>query len=224
MRSNVARFLGGALSGAVLLVELLAGLLLTLVITFFFVKDGERFWSWFVGLFSADRLNRVRAAGEGSWGVLGGYVRGTVGVAAIDALLIGVALMLIGVPLVIPLAVLTFIGGLVPIVGAFAAGIVAVLVALGTEGATAALLTLAAIVVVQQIEGNLVAPLLVGRSVKVHPIIVLVAVTVGGVVWGVLGAFVAVPLAAVLRAVATSLRERAPSPQAVPADEETSEA
>ncbi|MEX2446631.1 MAG: AI-2E family transporter, partial [Dehalococcoidia bacterium] len=122
LQANAQRFAGGAVTGALLVVELFAGAALTVVLTFFFVKDGERFWEWFIRLFDRDMQSDVRAVGERVWRMMTGYVRGTLGVAAVDAVFIGLALLLIGVPFVVPLAVLIFIGGLIPIVGAFATG------------------------------------------------------------------------------------------------------
>lgn len=208
IRARSGTILGGVLAGAALVIEVLIGAVLALFLLFFFVKDGERIWRWFVGLFPASRRADVRQIGELSWLTLGGYLRGTSIVALFDALFIGLALLVVGVPLVLPLAVLTFFGGFFPIVGAFIAGSVAVLVALVTEGLVAALIILGAIILVQQLEGNLLQPFIVGRAVQLHPVAVLLAVTAGGVIWGLIGAFIAVPLAAVVNKAASYLRSR----------------
>ncbi|MPZ99999.1 MAG: AI-2E family transporter [Dehalococcoidia bacterium] len=210
LEANAERFVGGAFSGALLLLQGLAGALLTIVLTFFFLKDGERFWAWFVSLFSPEMQHDAREVGTRAWLVLSGYLRGTAAVAAIDGIFIGLAVWLIGVPLALVIGLLTFVLAFIPIVGAFAAGLVAVLIALGTDGPVAALLVLLAIIAVQQLEGNLVGPLLVGRSVRVHPVATILAVTAGGVLWGVLGAFVAVPIVAVGRSTIGYLNNRPP--------------
>ncbi len=217
LRDRGGDIAGGVLGGAYLAVEIVAGLLLSLVVLFFFLRDGERMWPWVVGLFPGSARGRVDEVGRIAWATLGGYLRGISIVAFVDALFIGLALWLLGVPLVIPLAVLTFLGGFFPIVGAFTAGAAAALVALVTEGLTTALLVVAAATLVQQLEGNLLEPLIVGRAVKIHAVAVLLAVAAGAVVWGIVGAFLAVPLAAVTARAAAHLRsggdeavERAP--------------
>lgn len=188
----------GALGGAYLILEAAAGMLLSIVLLFFFVKDGRRMWAWVVTLFPSRARDDVKVIGELGWNALGGYLRGVTLVAAVDAIGIGVALVLLDVPLALPLALLTFLGGFFPIIGAVLAGFVAAMVALATNGVTTALLVVVATIVVQQLEGNLLQPLIVGRAVRIHPAAIILAVAVGGVLWGVAGAFIAVPLAAVV--------------------------
>jgi predicted PurR-regulated permease PerM len=139
------------------------------------------------------------------WDALTGYVRATVIIAAADAIGIGVALLLVGVPLALPLVTLTFVAAFVPLIGATVAGAAAVLVALVANGPTAALIVLAAVIAVQQTEGNLLEPLVMGRTVRLHPAVILVAVSAGTVLAGVAGAVVAVPLTAVAYRVASTL-------------------
>jgi predicted PurR-regulated permease PerM len=198
----------GALSGAAIALEAIAAALLGLVILFFLLKDGPRIWTFLIELFPVRIRDDVRGMGDRAWTTLGGFLRGTAIVAAIDAFFIGLTLALVGVPLVIPLAVITFFGGFVPIVGAFVAGFASAMVALVSNGLTAALIVVGATLAVQQIEGNLLQPLIVGRRVELHPIVVLLAVTTGGVLWGVLGAFVAVPVASAAWAALSYLREK----------------
>ena len=211
-------------SGAVVVLEVVVGLVLTAVVVFFLLKDGARIWSWCADLAPPARRNDVRAAGDRVWQALGGYVRGQTLVALFDAILIGLALALIGVPLVLPLAVLTFFGAYVPVVGATVAGLLAVLVALVANGTVAAVVVLASILVVQQVEGNVVQPIVVGRAVHVHPLAILLGVTAGGVLAGILGALFAGPTVAVVAAILTHVRERAEpdtaasSPERDPAD------
>ncbi len=211
--------LAGIFGGAVVALELLAGLLLAIVILFFLVKDGERMWRWAVGLFPPTVRADVDAIGARAWETAGGYIRGVTIVALVDAVFIGLALWLIGVPLVVPLAALTFIGGFFPIVGAFVAGFVAAMVALVSEGWLAAVLVVGASVLVQQLEGNLLQPFIVGSAVRLHPLAILLAITAGGVLWGVAGAFLAVPLVAVTARAAAVLAEREPRGKVAPTPE-----
>ncbi len=208
IRANASQIVGGALAGATIAIEVVAGLLLALVLTFFFLKDGPRLWQWIVWLFAPSVRSDVDEVGKRAWATLGAFLRGTAVVAAIDAVFIGLALIIIGVPLVIPLALLTFVGGFIPIVGAFVAGFAAIMVALVSSGVVNALVILAAVVLVQQLEGNVLQPFVVGRTVRIHPVVVVVSVTTGGVLWGVIGAFVAVPTMAATWAALDYLRSR----------------
>ncbi|MGH3001372.1 MAG: AI-2E family transporter [Gaiellaceae bacterium] len=194
------------LSGTMIAVELAVGTLLALFLLFFFLKDGDRIWAWVVRLFPGDARADVEAIGRRGWKVLGGYLRGVSIVALVDAVLIGGALAVLGVPFALPLALLTFLGGFLPIVGANLAGFAAAMVALVSDGLLTALVVAAVVLVVQQLEGHLLQPLIVGRSVRLHPVAILLAITAGGVLWGIPGAFLAVPLTAVSAAAASHLR------------------
>jgi predicted PurR-regulated permease PerM len=196
------------LSGAALLTQWAAGIVLIVVLTFFFLKDGDRLWNWVLELFHEERQPVLHEVGVRSWTALSTYIQGVFLVATIDATLIGVALLIVGVPLALPLIVLTFIAAFFPIVGAFTAGAAAVLVALVSNGIGSALIVLAVIVAVQQLEGNVFYPVVVGRRMKLHPVAILLALTAGGVLAGVAGAFLAVPVAAVTAAVLEFMRER----------------
>jgi putative heme transporter len=198
----------GVLSGAVIVAEVLATLVLVLFLTFFFVKDGRDMWAWLVRQFPRVHRERVQEMGEAAWVVLSAYVRGIGFVATVDAVFIGLALAIIGVPLVLPLAVVTWFAAFFPIVGAVTAGAAAALVALVSNGVVDALLVVAAVIAVQQIEGNLLYPLVVGRTVELHPAVVIIAVAVGGVLGGILGAFLAVPIIAILSATIPIARGR----------------
>jgi len=201
IRANRESLLSGALSGTRIALEVLSGAAIALFATVFFLLDGERIWAWLVSLFPQRSQAGVREAGSRSWAVLTAYVRATVIIAFVDAVAIGIALAILRVPLALPLAVLVFFGAFVPIVGAFVTGFVAVVVALAARGPVIALLVLLAIVVIQQVEGHLLQPLLTGRLVRLHPLGVVLAVTAGSVLAGLVGAIVAVPLAAVLTTV-----------------------
>jgi len=198
----------GVLTGVGVVTEVLAGLALLIVLLFFFVKDGGDIVDWFIARTPARHRETVRATGARAWNALGGYVRGTATIALIDAVGIGIGLAIIGVPLVLPLAVLVFLGGFLPVIGAFIAGLIAVLVALADGGIVPALIVLGLIVLVQQVEGNVLHPLIMRRAVALHPVVVLVALTAGAAVAGIVGAFLAVPIAAVIAAVGNELRLR----------------
>ena len=199
---------GSVLSGAALVIEVIAGLLLMLVVLFFFVHDGRRIWSWVVELLPLAHRVDADAIGRRMWSTACGYVRGVAIIALVDAVLIAIALTVIGVPLVLPLAVLTFIGAFVPLAGAVLAGAVAALVALVTEGALAAILVVVVITIIQQLEGDLLYPVVVGRSIALHPVAILLALTAGTVLAGLAGALLAVPVAAMAWDALDYLRSR----------------
>jgi predicted PurR-regulated permease PerM len=208
VRQAVATAKHEALPAAVLAAQWAGALVLIVVLTFFLVKDGRRIWGWVLELFHEDRQRSLDDVGQRAWGALATYVRGVVLVATIDAVFIGVGLLLVGVPMALPLIVLTFIAAFFPIVGATVAGAAAVLVALVSNGVPAALIMLAVILLVQQLEGNVFYPVVIGRRLQLHPVAILMALTAGGVLAGVAGAFLAVPLAAVTSAILDFVRER----------------
>ncbi|WP_238161805.1 AI-2E family transporter [Micromonospora endolithica] len=192
---------GGGLdpvSGARTAAEVVGSTLLALVLLFFLLKDGRSMWRWVLDRMTGPRREVTAQAGRNGWRTLGAYSRGTMMIAAIDAIGIGIALVVLRVPLALPLALITFLGGFIPIIGATVAGTVAVLVALAAKGPVTALLVLAAVIAVQQIEGNLLEPLIMKRQVRLHPAVILVAVTAGTLIAGIAGAFVAVPITAVV--------------------------
>jgi putative heme transporter len=190
--------------------EAIAGILLGIIALLFYLKDGDRMAGVALQL-TPERLREdVAEIFRRVWDTLGGYFRGQLLVALVDAVAIGIGLFLLGVPLALPLAMLVFFGGLFPIVGAFTAGAVAVLVALAEGGLGLAIAVLVLNVAVQQLEGNLLEPLIVGRATQLHPLLVLASLTAGAVTLGILGAFLAVPItAAIVRAVSYVL-ERDP--------------
>jgi predicted PurR-regulated permease PerM len=203
LQNSVSTIASGVLTGVGTVASLVVTGLLALVLAFLFVKDGDRFLPWlrhFVGPRVGGHLSVVLG---GVWGTLGGFIRGQALVSLADAILIGAGLLIVGVPLALPLAVLTFFGGFIPIVGAIIAGALAVLVALVSNGFTAALIVLGIVLAVQQIEGNVLQPILQGKTLNLHAAVVLLAVTAGGSLYGIAGAFLAVPVTA---AVAVVLR------------------
>ena len=193
---------------AVAVVEGITAMILAVVLLFFFVKDGAQIIDWFITHTPVRHRDTIRAAGKRAWTALSGFVRGTALVALIDAVGIGVGLWIVGVPLVLPLAVLVFLGGFVPVIGAFVTGLLAVLVALAAGGLTTALIVLAIVVAVQQIESNVLQPTIMRRAVSLHPVVILGVLTAGAVLIGIVGAFLAVPVAAVVAAVGNELRLR----------------
>jgi predicted PurR-regulated permease PerM len=209
----------GVLNGAVIVGQIVASALLTLVLLFFYVKDGRGLWRWTVRLFPRGIRPRVDHAGRMSWLVLSAYVRGQVLVATVDAVFIGIGLAIVGLPLVLPLAVLIFVAAFVPIIGAFTAGAAAVLIALVSKGAGAALVVLAINLAVQQIEGNVLYPMIMRKTIELHPVATLLIVGAGGVIAGIIGALVAVPIAAVVATVLPIMRGSEPPPALDPVED-----
>lgn len=171
-------------------------LVLVLMLTFFFIKDGHRFLPWLATLGGRRAGEHVTELLGRTWNTLGGFIRTQTLVSFIDAVIIGIGLTILGVPLAIPLAVITFFGGYIPIVGAFVSGILAVLVTLVTNDFKAAVIAALIVLAVQQLEGNVLSPWLQGKTMNLHAGVVLLSVTAGGTLFGVTGAFLAVPVAA----------------------------
>ncbi|MUK03103.1 AI-2E family transporter [Vibrio cholerae] len=187
----------GAISGLSAAGNFFAGALLMVVILFFFLKDGEKIWAFMLRAFKGRRLVKARRVGYNSMAVLGGYVRGTAIVALVDSLFIGLALFFLGVPLALPLAAIVFVGAFIPLVGATLAGVLAALIALVANGPFVALMVIVAVIVVNQLEGNFLQPVVMGRTLQVHALVILVALTAGTVLAGIIGAILSVPVAAV---------------------------
>jgi len=184
-----------------------AGFFIVLFSTFFFLSDGDRIWAWLVRLAPRAARERVDSSGRVAWISLTQFVRATVIVALVDATGIALVAAVLGVPFVLAIAVLVFLGAFIPMVGATVAGTVAILVALVDQGPITALLMLGGVILVQQIEGHILQPFLMGRWVSLHPLGVIVAIAGGVIVAGIAGALVAVPLAATVNAVVQHLAE-----------------
>ena len=196
LNSSSSQIASGLFTGVGAAASALITLFTAVVVTFFLLKDGPRFLPWLrrsVGMPAAPHLAEVLTR---CWSTLGGFIRTQALVSFVDAALIGIGLVVLGVPLAYALAIVTFIGGFVPIVGAFVAGGLAVLIALVSNGPVNALIVLALILAVQQLEGNVLQPWLQAKSMNLHAVIVLLAVTLGSTVFGIIGAFLAVPVAA----------------------------
>jgi predicted PurR-regulated permease PerM len=203
----------GAISTAATVGEVFTGIVLALFTLFFFLKDGRSLWLWLVGLFPREARAFVDEAARRSWRTLISYVRATVVVALVDAIGIGIGLAILGVPFVIPLSALVFLGAFIPIIGSFLAGSVAVLVALVSEGPITALIALAVVVGVMQLEGHVLQPLLLGRAVRVHPLAVVLAIAAGLLIAGIFGALIAVPIVACANVAGTYLSRRHEGPR-----------
>ncbi len=197
VRGNADTIAGGIFSGVRLAAEMLAGVILLAVLVFLLVKDAESMQRAIARRLGKSHRRDFLLLTTGLFETLGLYFRGVTIVAFMDAFLIGIGLVIIGIPFALPLAVLTFFGAFIPVIGAVLAGLAAFFIALATEGVTAALIVGGLVLVVQQIEGNLMAPYILGRSISLHPILVILAVATGVALWGIMGAFVAVPLTAI---------------------------
>lgn len=209
LQDQSGQIASGALAGASAVGSGIVTLVLVLVLVFFFIKDGPQFLP-FVRRVAGERTGaHLTEVATRSWNTLGGFIRTQALVSAVDAVLIGTGLFVLGVPLAFALAILTFFGGFIPIVGAFAVGFLSVLVALVAQGPMTALFVLILIIAVQQIEGNVLQPFLQGRSMQLHAGIILLSVAVGSTIFGIVGAFLAVPVAAVTAVVLRYLSEQA---------------
>ncbi len=184
--------------GAVLLLEVAAGIVLALVVTFFLVKDGERFQAWGLARVPIEQRPTMRRVANRVWRTLGGYLRGSAMLGAVESAVISIALLGVGARLVVPVMVVTFLAAFVPFAGAAAAGVVAVLVALVTAGPVAALIVGVVALVVQQLDNDLLAPWVFGKALDLHPLVILLAIAAGSSLAGLAGAFLAVPLTAVV--------------------------
>ncbi|MEU1008902.1 AI-2E family transporter [Streptomyces sp. NPDC005890] len=225
--ANTEQITSAGLEGVQVIIEALTGILLVFFSTLFLLYDGKRIWEWFLKLVPAAARPGVAGAGPRAWRTLTAYVRGTVLVALIDAIFIGIGIYFLDVPMAVPLAVFIFLFSFIPLVGAVASGALAVIVALVTQGVFTAVMTLAVVLAVQQIEGHVLQPFILGRAVRVHPLAVVLTVAAGGMVAGIGGAVVAVPLVAVTNTVVGYLRQYSLEVQqhtsAGPAEEEVAE-
>ncbi|MFF0488949.1 AI-2E family transporter [Nocardia sp. NPDC003482] len=210
VESNQDSLTNGALTTAAAIGEFFTGAFLTLFILIFFLYGGDHIWDFLTRIVPTPQRERVRTAGRLGFGTLIGFVRGTVMVAAVDAIGIGAGLAILGVPLALPLASLVFIGAFIPIVGSVLAGSIAVFLALMTKGWVTAVIVLGITVAVMQLEGHVLQPLLLGRAVDIHPLAVVLAITTGVVLAGIPGGLLAVPFVAVLNTAIRSLLADSP--------------
>ena len=222
LTQNRSKLTSGAIGAASTAGEVITGVLLTIFATVFFIKDGRQIWTWLVRLFPKGSQERIAGAGERAWRTLISYVHATIAVAFVDAVGIGVGAAILGVPLALPLAVIVFLFSFIPIVGATLSGLIAVLIALVAEGPVKALILLGVVLLVQQVEGHILQPLLLGRAVKVHPLAIVFGIATGTLLAGIIGALLAVPIVAVIATVSGYLSKGETEVVPVePADDQT---
>jgi predicted PurR-regulated permease PerM len=211
LRNNQEKLTSGALSTAGTVTEIVTGALLVLFTLIFLLQGGRNIYTFVTKIFPDDVRERVRDAGRAGFRTLIGYVRATFLVALVDAVGIGTGLAIMGVPLALPLASLVFLGAFIPLVGAVITGFLAVIVALIAKGWIYALITLGLIIAVQQLEGHVLQPLVMGRAVSIHPLAVVLAIAGGGVMAGIIGALLAVPAVAFANSAVRVLLAREPA-------------
>lgn len=197
---------GTLISGTVAVFEAFAGILLGLVTTFFLLKDGDRFGSWFVTQVPEYHRELATRLGARAWRTLGGYLRGSATLGVVEAIIIGMTVWLVGGQLPVPVGVITFFAAFVPFVGAIVAGLIAILVTLVTAGFAAAVVVAIVALAVQQLDNDLLAPWVFGKNLELHPLVILVAITAGGTLFGIFGTFLAVPVSAVTMNILAELR------------------
>lgn len=205
---NSGAIMSGALSVTTTIGHVLIGAVIAIFCLIFFLKDGALIWAWLLRLLPHDVRMPVYEASRRGWRTLASYTRARILVAAVDAIGIGLGAWILGLPLVIPLAVLVFLAAFIPFVGAIATGAIAVLVALVDQGVGTALVMFLIVLGVQQLEGNVLEPLLLGHAVSLHPVAVLLVVAAGSLAAGIVGALLAVPVTATLNTVVLHLRGR----------------
>lgn len=197
--SDTLQTSGGTLvSGVVVAVELFISVILGLIVTFFVLKDGDRFARWSKGLLPARHHALAERLANRSWRTIGGYLRGAALLGLVEGTVIGVTMVVVGADLALPVAAFTFVMAFIPFVGAILAGLMAILVALATAGGPAALIVLVVAVVVQQLDNDLLAPLVYGKALEIHPVLILLSIVGGGALFGIAGSLLAVPVTAVV--------------------------
>lgn len=195
-----------AISGATFVAEVVTVLILAIVLTFFMLREGARFREWGIRRARPDRQPRFRRAADSAWKALGGYLRGATVLGTLEAVVVGLTLWIVGGRLIPVVMLLTFVAAFVPLVGAVAAAVIAVLVALATAGTGGAIVVAVVVIVVQQLDGNLLAPVIYGKALSLHPVVVLLSVVAGGALFGIAGSILAVPVVAVVVAGGKELR------------------
>ena len=214
---------GKVVSGAILVVEVLLSVLLGLILTFFLLKDGDRFLAWIQRQVPSARRPLAGRLAERAWRTLGGYLRGAAVLGFLEGTIIGITLVIVGAELAPAVGMVTFLLAFVPFVGAIVAGVLAALVALATAGTAAALIVVIVAVVVQQLDNDLLAPMIYGKALEIHPVVILLGITAGGALFGLAGSFLAVPVTAVVTNVLAEARlaageSKAPEDRGDPAE------
>jgi len=223
LHNNQSKLTSGALATAATITELVTAAVLALFTLIFFLYGGRNIWQYVTKIFPVGVRDRVREAGNAGYGSLIGYVRATFLVALTDAAGVGTGLAIMGIPLALPLASLVFLGAFIPLVGAVIAGFLAVVVALLAKGIVYALFTLGLLIAVNQLEAHLLQPLVMGRAVSIHPLGVVLAISTGGVLAGIVGALLAVPTVAFLNNAIQVLLARDPFAEAEKQTEDADE-
>jgi predicted PurR-regulated permease PerM len=208
LTSNAGNLASGVLGGLGTAGELLTGLALAVFAAIFFLYNGTGIWSWIVGSTPKRAQVRVRTSGDVAWATFSAYAKGTVVIAFTNAILVGIALTLLKIPLPIPLALLVFVGSFIPYVGSPIAMFVAALIALAANGPWSFLAVIVLITVIGQLEGNVLQPMIMSKQVALHPLVIIVAVIGGSAVIGIIGAIIAVPVVSVIWAVIRYLTGR----------------
>ena len=221
IRDHQQQLTSGALSTAGTVTEIVTGAILTLFTLIFLLLGGRNIWHFVTQIAPLSSRQRIREAGAAGFHSLTGYVRATSLVAFVDAAGIGTGLAIMGIPLALPLASLVFLGAFIPLVGAVLSGFVAVVVALLAKGFVFALITLGLVIAVMQLEAHVLQPLVMGRAVAVHPLAVVLGISAGGVIAGVIGALLAVPIIAFVNSAGRVLL--APDPRAEEKHQEAGE-
>ncbi|MFE4607292.1 AI-2E family transporter [Streptomyces niveus] len=216
LQDSVGSMVTTVVTGVSTVVNGVVTAVLALFLMFFFLKDGPKFLPWLARQLPGRLATDIPVVAARSWDTLGAFVRSQAFVGLLDAVFIGLGLWIVDVPLVLPLAVLTFVSAFVPVVGALFAGLVAVLIALVSNGPTDALIVLAIIIAVQQLEGNVFQPMIQSRGLGLHAAVVLLAVTLGASLAGIVGSLLAVPIAALIAVVWNYVREQLTDPEPEP--------
>ena len=206
LQNNWRGLANGALSVTGTIGSVLAGTVIALLALFFFLRDGRFMWLWVVRGTTGTNADRVDSAGRHAWGTLGRYARTSATVALIDAVGIALGAWILGVPLVIPIAIAVFLFSFVPMFGATISGALAVLVALVDGGWTTALIMLGVVILVQQLEGSILYPLMFGKAASLHPMVILLSVSAGTLLAGFVGAVIAVPFISFITTFISKLR------------------
>ena len=206
VKDHQSAIISGAIETVRTVVEALGALLLILLSTFFLLRDGEQIWAWTLRLFPQAAQDRLDVAGRAGWHTLGGYMRGQVLIALFHGVSVTIVLFILNVPLAAALGVLIFLGSFIPLIGLTVTGALCVAVTLLEHGVTAAIVVGVAIIVLVQLEAHLLQPLIMSRSVEVHPLAIALAVLTGTIVAGIVGALLAVPFVAFLNSTVVALR------------------
>ncbi|MDO4908292.1 MAG: AI-2E family transporter [Corynebacterium sp.] len=202
---------GQVVNGISIASDVIIDLVMVIILSFFFLKDGHRFLPWLQKITGPRIGIHVTEFSTRAWNTLSGFIRAQALVSLVDAIFIGAGLFFMNIPMALILAIITFFTGFIPIIGAVVAGALAVMVAFITHGIGHAVAVLVLVLVVQQLEGNILSPLLQSRAMKLHPVIILVVVTTGGAQWGIIGAFLAVPVAATVAVLFRYINEQLPA-------------